>query len=634
MSRKSDQDQPARKSHRSFTQVAVWIIIALLIVGLGGFGVTHFGSSMQAIGSVDDEEITVSEYALALQQELRALGRQTGEAVSLQQANALAELAGGESVSEQVLTRLYSTAALDAEVGRIPVSVGDQAVQNQVVTNPTFQGLDGDFDREAYRQTLRRNGLSERAFEELIREETARAILQDAVTGGTAAPALLTDTLLNHAAERRSFRWIRLEAGDLAEPVPAPSEADVQGYYDANAEAFTIGEKKRLTYVWLTPDMLLETIETDEEALQTLYEERIGEYVRPERRLVERLVFEDEAAATAAHDRLLADDDVSFETLVDERGLSLQDIDLGDLTREELGDAAEAVFALTESGEVTAPQPSELGPALFRMNGILNAQETTFEEARDDLLSEYALDRARRVIAQSASGIDDLLAGGATLEEVADETDMVLGGIDWSAEAEGEITGYQEFRAAAQGVDEDAFPELVELDDGGLFALRLDEIIPPVLQPLDDVREQATDLWTREETRNRLSDRAMDIAGQIDDGAEMDTFGLTVREETELTRSAFVEEAPPGFLSEVFGMAEGEARGIPADDISAVVVLDTILPPDAENPDTVALSDALESNVVRGLEQDLFEAYVQALRQQSDIRRDQSAINAVNAQFP
>jgi len=340
----------------SFTKVVVWILIGLLVAGLGGFGVTNFGSSLQAIGSVDDEEITVNEYALALQQELRALGRQTGRAVSLGQADALSLATHGAGVSERILRRLYAIAAMDAEADRIGISVGDENVRDRIVGNPVFQGLDGGFDREAYRFSLRQNGLSEREYENSVREDISRTILQGAVAGNIAVPETLTDALLEHAAERRSFRWIALQADDLDDPPPAPSDADLRAHYEASSEEFTIGERKRLTYVWLTPEMLLDTIDMDEDVLQAMYEERVDEYRRPERRLVERLVFEDEAAAAAAHDRLLSGE-ASFDSLVGERGLTLPDVDLGDQSEDELEGAAEAVFSLPESGELTSPQP-------------------------------------------------------------------------------------------------------------------------------------------------------------------------------------------------------------------------------------------------------------------------------------
>ena len=64
------------------------------------------------------------------------------------------------------------------------------------------------------------------------------------------------------------------------------------------------------------------------------------------------------------------------------------------------------------------PLNTSLGPALFRINGVLPAQETSFEDARDTLQDELALDRAARIIDALVDDLDNEMAGGAVLEEI------------------------------------------------------------------------------------------------------------------------------------------------------------------------------------------------------------------------
>jgi len=98
--------------------------------------------------------------------------------------------------------------------------------------------------------------------------------------------------------------------------------------------------------------MIQDSLTVDEASLRTLYDERINEFVRPERRLVERLVYLDQDAADAAAARLAADE-VDFDALVAERGLSLADIDMGDVLPSDLGAAADAVCAAFGRGYTT-----------------------------------------------------------------------------------------------------------------------------------------------------------------------------------------------------------------------------------------------------------------------------------------
>ena len=57
----------------------------------------------------------------------------------------------------------------------------------------------------------------------------------------------------------------------------------VRAYYAENPEAFTAPEVRQLSYAWLTPDMIQDEVTVDETALRALYEERLADFVQPER---------------------------------------------------------------------------------------------------------------------------------------------------------------------------------------------------------------------------------------------------------------------------------------------------------------------------------------------------------------
>ena len=602
--------------------IVVWILLLLLIVGLAGFGVGNFGGSVDAIGKVGDEEITVDEYARELQRALRDQSEAQGRSVTLAEAQATG-LVG------QVRASVIAAATMDNEAGRLGLSVGDAAVRDQVLAIPAFQGLDGEFDREAYRFTLEQNGLTEAEFEAQIREETARSLLQGAVVAGVRAPKGYAETLYNFIAERRSFTFAQLGDEALDAPAPAPTPDQAQAYYAANEADFTAPETKRITYAWLTPDMVMETVEVDEQMLRDLYEERIADYVIPERRLVERLVYGsmDDAEAAAAR---LASGEASFEALVEERGLTLEDIDLGDVTEADLGAAGAAVFALEEPG-VAGPVMSDLGPALFRMNAVLAAQETSFEQARDELRAELAQDRARRIIADSVTDIDDRLAAGATVEELAQETEMELGGIAYFSGLQDGIAAYDAFREAAEALKEGDFPEVVELEDGGIFAMRLDEVIAPRLRPFEEVEEQVTAGWQAEETRRLLAAKAGGMKALLDAGDAFDTLGLTVETGEGLTRGAV---NPPAMARQIFSMETGQSAVVEAGNEVYLLRLDAILPPDEEDPAAAFLRQTLDSQAAQSLTQDIYGYFAESLLGEAGLTLEQSAINAVHAQFP
>lgn len=436
---------------KSLSKTFVWILMGLLMLGLAGFGAVNLSGTIRTVATVGDESISVDDYVRELQREIRAVEAQSGQPLQMSQARDL-------GLDRNALARLTALAALDNEVGQLGISIGDENLQQEIISIPAFQGVNGTFDRESYRFQLEQVGMTDSEFESDLRKESARTIVQGAIMGGVKMPATLTDTMIDYIGARRSFTVATVGTEALETPVAEPTDAQIQAFYDDNGEQFMLPRTKQLTYAILSPAMLVDTVDIDEDALRKLYEERNDEYNQPERRLVERLNFPSEQAAKNALAQLEVGG-TTFEQLVRDRDLELNDIDLGDVTREDLGEAADAVFA-AELDTVVGPLPSVFGPALFRVNGSLAANNVPFEEAEPALREELATERARRLIEAQSEDINDMLAGGATLEELAEETEMELGQIDWTRDSDEGVAAYDGFRAAAEAVQEGDFPEI------------------------------------------------------------------------------------------------------------------------------------------------------------------------------
>lgn len=608
----------------TISKTFIWILLALLIVGLAGFGATSLGGNIRTIGSVGDKPISVELYSRTLQENLRAVSAQAGQNVPFSTAQAL-------GVDRQALARVVTSRALDHETTQLGLSVGDEQLQQQILSMNAFQGINGQFDREAYRFTLENAGLSEAEFEESLREEAARTLVQGAILSGTTVPDSYADTIVAYIGERRNATVARLKAADLAEPVGDPTDAQLKTYYDENIDNYTLPQTKKITYAWLSPDMISDTVEIDESMLQAAYDERDSDFNKPERRLVERLVFGAEEDANSAKAQLEAGG-TTFEALVEDRGLNLVDIDLGDLSKEDLGAAGDAVFA-GATGDVVGPLPSDLGPALFRINGILSAQTTTFEDARAQLRNELAADRARRVVEAQMSDIDDLLAGGATLEDLAEETDMELGTIDWTTEAEDGLAAYEAFREVARSVTDEDFPEVEILEDGGIFALRLDETLEPRPQPLDEITERVTAGWRTAATLDALRAEAESLLPEITETSDFADVDLEAETLTELTRTGFVEAMPAEAIIALFDAEKGAS--VVLEDVRDVLIvrLDDVLAADEDSDDVKRLRAQLTSQASSAVAQDLFEAFAADIQQRAGISLDQNALNAVHANF-
>ena len=621
----SDQDDiKKKKASRAQTSMLVWVLMAMLITGLGGFGVTNFGRSVTAIGSVGDQMIEANTYARALRAAVNRLSQQFGQQLSLEQGKAF-------GVDQQVMSGLVANAALDNEAARIGLSAGDATLAGRVASEKAFQDVTGKFNAKTYKQTLDQAGLSVKDYESGLRADIARTVLQASVVGGAVAPATLTDALVAYSGETRGFTLLQFSESTLPSPIPTPTDDQLKTYYDAHLDAFTRPEAKRVTYVALVPADLATKQPIDEAAVQALYDERISGYVVPEKRLVERLVYPSDADAAAAKAKL--DAGASFETLVKDRGLELSDIDLGDVAKSELGGAGDGVFALTGPG-VVGPLPSDLGPALFRMNAILPAQETTLADVHDTLALELQTKAAEKAIADQALPIDDALAGGATLEDLARDYGMTLATLDFVAGADDNdaIAADPAFAAAANKLALGDYPEALQLGDGGLAALRLDEMVPPAPVPMDKIHDKVAAAWTAEKLSAALTAQATSVETLVRAGGalEAQSAALVI---APAPRGATPEGTTPDVMQAVFEMAQGELRLIDLPGFTGLVQLDSVTPVDPTSEATKAAHDAIATQTQQSMAQDTYDLFTSAMTAQGGLKIDQSVVNAVQAQL-
>jgi peptidyl-prolyl cis-trans isomerase D len=611
--------------------ILIWVLMAMLVIGLGGWGIgVGGGLTTRHVASVGDRQVTADDYVRALQQELRAYSQQIGRDMPMAEAR-------DYGIDRLVLLRLVNDAALDEEAARLGLSAGDDAVRAQVMATPAFQGADGNFSRDAYDFALERIGMRPAEFEELLRLEAARELVAGGVQAAATMPATAARTVLDFLGEKRGFDWVRLDAGLLPAPIAAPTDAEIEAEYEAHPDRYTRPETRRITTASVTPDALAATIEIPEAELRAAYEAAADTYRTPERRVADRIGFESAEEAAAARARLDAGE-IDFDALTAERGLKPEDIDQGFVTADELsGPARDAVFGAGQPG-IVGPVETPLGPSLYRINAILAATTTPFEEARAELQSERARAEAERRIHEDTAHIEDLLAGGATAEEIAAETVLELGTLALDAGTEGGLADDPGFRQAALAAETGVETDPVTLEGGGLATLRVDAVEPPALLPLAEVRDRVAADWTAARTAEALTELADGYVAELDGGLTLaalaERLGRPVTAVPPLTRGGTAEGAPPQLVAEIFAADPNGAVVLRDGDGVILAGLGTVEPFDPDAAENAAAAAQVEQQFDRQVADDLLTLFTAAVRDAAGVSVNQPLIDSTLARFP
>ena len=605
------------KSKTSVSKIFVWILLGFLFVGLIGFGTGNLSGNVKTIGKIGDTDITVNEYVRALQSELRNTSQQFGQQLTLQQLQAF-------GIQQRVLSRLVTDKLLENEATKLSLSVDDNSVRDNIIALNAFKGPDGAFNQDAYNYALENAGYTSAEFEEEIRAETARNILSQSILSGNAINKIQSELLAAFLLEARSFNIQVLTADSLEFIAENPTDAELQEFLDKNTEQYTVPESKMISYAVLEPEMLADSIPTDNGILQNIYIEKKSEYNKPEERTIDRLSFLTADEASSAISKIKTND-TDFDELWLERGLTEDDVAYGTFSKEKLADASEEIFS-AKIGEVVGPVETDLGPVIFRVREIVAAESTSFDDAKNSLAKEYALSEAKKLIDEKIEESQNLLAAGGTLEDLVSEVGFKIEKILFNEETDMPVLKDQTFYRSAQNTEMGEFPEIKELSNGGLFALRVDDVVAARTKNIEEVRSELESAIEKQKIQSKLDQTAKDLLKNNWYKGEILRFNNK-------TRDTILPDMPENVITEIFNLEIGKGSVVSGDQKSYILRLKNVSEADLSTDNAKLLISQIKNQINNSLSADLFESFANMARINSKLDINEQALNAVHSSF-
>ncbi|MDF2688506.1 MAG: peptidylprolyl isomerase [Microvirga sp.] len=599
------------------------LIVSFAIWGIGDI---FRATPASTVAEVGDTTITVDQTRNAYTNELQRLGRQFRTVISPEQARAF-------GLDQQVVNNLVTDAVLAEKAREMGLSVSDQLVAASIMNNPAFKGADGQFNRALFDQALRNINLSEGGFVQEQRSAMARLHLAEAIAGDINVPLAAKEALNRYATERRAASYLLLTAA-MAGDVPAPTEEQLQTFFNERKSAFRAPEYRAVSVMALDAASLAKPDTVSEADARQRYEQQKARYGTPERRTIQQITFPSPSEAEAAATKIK--DGATFESVAAERNVSPQDLELGTFTKAEMLDqaVADAAFGL-QQGAVSAPITGRFGPVLLRVMQIQPEAVRPFEEVAAELRQEVARERAQGQIERIHDEIEDLRAGAKPLADIAREKGLTLvqvpavdtNGLDKA----GNPVNLPEKDAAVKaafasdiGVDNEALRTgtgYVWYDVTGIEASRE--------KNLDEVRDQVAAQWREDQVAQRLSEKARGLTERLEKGETIEAVaqdaGASVQTATDLARNAAKDDLTAEAVNRIFAVPVGKAgNAANGPDARAVFkVTSATVPPLVTSTQQ---AQNTENQLRTGLGDDLIGQYIAQVRQELGVTINQQAL--------
>jgi peptidyl-prolyl cis-trans isomerase D len=600
----------------------VKVLFGFLIIAFAAWGIGDIFAQRgltKPVLRVGELAYTQQEFDRDLRRKLQQF-QQQGLDINAQQFAAL----GGV---DQILSQQTGQMLLREYADRLDLAIPQAVAIADIQTNPAFRNSAGQFDRDLFLALLSQNGLSEAGYVQARRDEMRLQQLTGPTFGALSTPPILTDRVYAYLNETRTAEFLVIPDASMAEG-KEPDQPTLEKFYKDNIAQYQRPEYRAFAALHLKAEDFAKDIKIPDDELKKLFEDRKAAFETPETRAVEQVVLQDQAKADAV-------------VAAVKRGKGFADavkevtggapVDLGNVSKDKLpADIAEQAFALPADG-VSAPLKSAFGLHVVHVKSITPGTAKTFEEVKDQLHQERALAQARDALGSVLNQLDDTLAGGATVDEAAQQLQLTAQKYD-AVDSAGkdrdgkDVNVIPEIREIAQQTDAGQTSQITSLSDGSYAVVQVTGVTPSEPRPFTEVADQVKRDWRLKAGRDAADARAKEIAEKAksgDFGAVGREFGLELKPSKPFTRSGDAE-IEPALAQKLFALKVGElATGRTAD--GAIVARLTAITP-ASPVENKPQYDELSGRLGDQLRRDIYAEFLFALGREVEVERNNDVV--------
>jgi peptidyl-prolyl cis-trans isomerase D len=497
------------------------VMIAFIVTGLGS--PNSFGGSTatgDTIATVGKQRIGSAEATQRAQNAVQGLQQQQPD---ITMARFVAE--GG---MESLVRQLIEGRAIEQWAGKQGIVASKRLVDGEIASIPAFHGLTGKFDESTFRSALAQQRISEAQFRsDMIGDTIRRQVLVPVAGSARAAQSLVLPYASLMLEGRKGL--IGIVPTELMPPGAAPSDADLNSWYQKNVARYTIPERRVVRYALISKDQIKTPPQVSEQEIAAFYKANAAEYGAKETRSFSQVVLPDQAAAQAFAAKLKSG--TSFADAAKAAGFTPVDTALGERTQPALAelsspDVAKAAFAVADGG-ATAPAKSALGWHILHVDGVKTVAARPLSAERDAIAASLLKQKADEAIATLITEVEDQVADGSTFDDVVKARGLTVTSTppilpsgaapenpQWKAPPE-----FAVLLKAAFAASPDDDPTVETIGNGQLHALlKVDRIVASAPVPLARIKDRVTNDLMVDRAATRAQAVAKSIIAKVDGG--------------------------------------------------------------------------------------------------------------------
>lgn len=614
-----------------------WYFKGLMLLLVVSFGIWNIGDIFRGnplhriVATAGSASFTVQDVNREFEQALARARQSFSPDLTAQQARQL-------GLVNHTVNDLIENSLIDQDLKRLGIEADNRTALQEVMQYPQFKDKDGKFDKKLLQNALAQQHLSEREFLEQRRQNIASLQLAEAMASLPPIPESAVKDLYKARGQKSVFEVVTVDNAGM-HSVDAPDDAVLRSYYQQNQKPFMAPETRGMTIAILSTDSIAKDIAISDDQVKREYESKRDQLAEPEKRDLLQVILQDEAKAKeVAKSAQESGNLVGAAKPTGREIIPLNQSEEANL----LPEIAKSVFKLSQGG-VSEPIKTGLGWHVLQVKKITPAGTPKYEDIKEKLRENMRRDQAGDQASRLVNQLDDELAAGHALEDMANAMKLRLIKIP-AVDADGkmpdgkdpaELPHKEDVLKAAFAQNNGESSPVMDDKNGTYFVVRTDQVTPSALKPFEQVKSDVLAAWKEKEQTKLAEAEAESIAAALRTGKPASSFasqkGVTVR--TSQPISILVNNEPllpKKMLPKIMKLKKGEVAVLPQADKQLVVRLAQVIPAgdakdvDAEGKIVYEINDAMPK--------ELADEYIGYLRVLFPVRIHQDALDSIAQQ--
>ncbi len=508
----------------SFIVKFLLVLIGISFIGWGfGEGVQQGFSGY--VAKVNGQKIPAQVFQRELDLKVSQLRRSMGD-------NYSEDVLASMNIPQNLLRDKIRDILLLQFAAENNIHVANAELAERINSMDAFKGPLGEFDKNQYKMALQNAGYTVPQFEAGLRTELLVNRISDLFTTARFTNEAEIQRTAEMFSQSRNIRILRVVEADV--PAPAkPTDDELNDIYQDMLSNFITPERRTVEVLVFDTAKITPTISVTEADIEEFYHAHRDEFGEPEGRDVRHILVKDEDTANKVLAELKAGKTFaelakkySKDTVTANKGGELGTIYHGDM----LAQFDEVAFKIKKN-KISEPVKTPFGYHVLEVTNIKLPREQTIAEAKKDIKARLLTERALDQMYDAIDNADADLASGASLQEVQQSYGGELKTYASLDPQGADVNGkYPDMINAAAildkafTIDENIPSTVVNLSETQKAFVNVSEVEAPRQRTFDEVRDELAEVYKRENIERAVLAKATQIMAQRKKGDSFETL--------------------------------------------------------------------------------------------------------------